>query len=123
MPFSILEKDEKTFSYFKQYVQYLEETGNTCLILDNKIQSAEIQEHLKSIGLNGESPEGEKKREISRWIKDNARPFRDYLNSIKIAYVVWKGLGKEWKDMTWEEFVRIEELLNNLKYCCLDTIF
>lgn len=123
MPFSILEKDEKTFSYFKKYVEYLEGSGNTCLILDNRIQSEEIQNHIANSGLNGDISENDRKQEISCWIKENARPFRDYLNSIKLAYVVWKGMGKQWKDLTWEEFVRIEELLNDLKYCCLDTIF
>jgi hypothetical protein len=117
-----LEQDKKTFDYFKKYVQFLEDEENTCLILDNKIQAAEIKEHLRRSGFDS-SVDSVRKDETSRWIKENARPFRDYLNSIKIAYVVWKCMGKDWKDITWEEFVKIEEQLNKLKYNCLDTIF
>ena len=120
MPFCILEKDKKTFEYFKKYVTFLEEEKNTCLILDNEIQSEEIQEHLRR---TGSGIDGRKKEVISQWIKENARPFRDYLNSIKLAYVVWKCMGKNWEDITWDEFVVIEERLNSLKYKCLDTIF
>jgi hypothetical protein len=122
MPFSILEKDRKTFEYFKKYVEFLELEENTCLILDNKIQSEEIQEHLRRTGHNS-GMDGRKKEIISQWIRENARPFRDYLNSIKLVYVVWKCMGKEWSEITWEEFVEIEERLNSLKYKCLDTIF
>lgn len=122
MPFCILEQDKKTFEYFKLYVEFLEKENNTCLILDNKIQSDEIREHLRRSGRDiilGR----EKKDIISQWIKENARPFRDYLNSIKLVYVVWTCMGKAWKDITWEEFVSIGERLNALKHKCLDTIF
>ena len=122
MPFCILEKDKKTFEYFKKYVEFLESKGNTCLILDNKIQSEEIREHLRRTGIEN-GVDGRKKEVISQWIHENARPFRDYLNSIKLAYVVWKCMGKEWSEITWGEFVKIEERLNALKYSCLDTIF
>jgi hypothetical protein len=123
MSFCILEKDEKTFDYFKKYVGFLEENERTCLTLDNEIQSEEIQDHLRREGFGNNGGDPGKKDEISRWIKENARPFRDYLNSIKIAYVVWKCMGKDWKDITWEEFVVLEDRLNQLKYKCLDTIF
>ncbi len=122
MPFCILEKDEKTFEYFKLYVEYLENEDSTCLILDNKIQSEEIQEHLRRTG-NAHGVDDQKKKIISQWIKKNARPFRDYLNSIKLVYVVWTCMGKEWKEITWNDFVSIGERLNDLKYKCLDTIF
>jgi hypothetical protein len=122
MSFSLLEKDQKTFEYFKQYVQFLEKDGNTCQILDNRIQANEIEDHLKRNGKES-SLSQVKKEEISHWIKENARPFRDYLNSIKLAYVVWKCMGRDWRDITWDEFVKIEERLNQLKYKCLDTIF
>lgn len=122
MPFCILEKDEKTFDYFKKYVSFLEKSDSTCLSLDNEIQSEEIQDHLRREGFGGNGDPG-KKEVISRWIKENARPFRDYLNSIKLAYVVWKCMGKNWEDITWEEFSRLEDRINQLKYKCLDTIF
>ncbi len=122
MPFCILEKDRKTFDYVKMYVEFLENNGSTCLVLDNQIQSEEIKDHLRRVGSDA-NLEGIKKREVTRWIKENARPFRDYLNSIKLIYVVWKCMGNEWKEITWEEFVKIQERLNKLKYNCLDTIF
>ena len=117
-----MEKDRKTFDYVKMYVEFLENNGSTCLVLDNQIQTEEIKDHLRRVGSDA-NLEGIKKREVTRWIKENARPFRDYLNSIKLIYVVWKCMGNEWKEITWEEFVKIQERLNKLKYNCLDTIF
>ncbi len=123
MPFCVLEKDKKTFEYFKKYVEFLETKNNTCLILDNKIQAFEIQEHLKRNGLDNSHIDEKKKNEISNWIRFHAKPFRDYLNTIKLAYVVWKCMGNDWQTISWQDFEKIEENLNKLKGNCLDTIF
>lgn len=118
MSFCILDKDIKTFEYFKKYVQFLETEDNTCHILDNRIQADEIREHLRRNGMDESH-----KEEIDRWIDENARPFREYLNTIKLVYVVWKCMGKDWDNIGFDEFHAIEENLNRIKNKCLDTIF
>jgi hypothetical protein len=123
MPFCILERDRKTFEYFKKYVEFLETENQTCLILDNKIQAKEIEDHLRLNGINSAGIDEKKREEISKWIVDHAKPFRDYLNSIKLVYVVWKCMGNSWKNISWEDFITIEDNLNQLKGNCLDTIF
>lgn len=123
MAFCILEKDKKTFEYFKQYVRYLEHEDNTCLILDNLLQKNEIQMHLELNGVDAAQLSERKKNEISDWIEKNAQPFRDYLNTIKLVYVVWKCMGRDWKNISWDDYITIGERLNQLKANCLDTIF
>ena len=118
MAFCILDNDKKTFEYFKKYVQFLENEDDTCHILDNRIQIDEIRDHLYRHGKDENH-----KDEIDRWIDENARPFREYLNTIKLVYVVWKCMGKEWQNIEFDEFNAIEETLNKLKHKCLDTIF
>jgi len=118
MPFCVLEKDRKTFHYFKQYVQFLESEHKTCLIVDNEIQAQEIRNHLASNGFSSDNHQ-----EGINWIKNNGKAFRDYLNSIKIVYLIWKCMGNRWTDITWEEFLELEEKVNSLKPVCLDTIF
>ena len=118
MSFCILESDQKTFEYFKKYVEFLETEENTCHILDNRIQADEIRDHLKRHGMDENH-----KEEIDRWIDENARPFREYLNTIKLVYVVWKCMGNVWHSIQWNDFNRIQENLNKIKDKCLDTIF
>lgn len=117
--FCYLEKDKKTFKYFKKYVEFLETHTDeeTCLILDNEIQVEELNEHLKhNDGRNKHS-------EINSWIHKNAKGFREYLNTIKLVYVVWKCMGYNWKDIKWSDFTKISDNLNGIKSKCLDTIF
>lgn len=118
MSFCLLENDQKTFEYFQKYVQLLDRHEETCLQIDNEIQAVEISAHLR---INGYS-ENDISEKI-KWIQKNGKPFRDYLNTLKLAYVVWKCCGKEWKDITFEDFQRIRDRINTLKTVCLDAIF
>jgi hypothetical protein len=118
MPFCTLQPDIKTFEYFKKYVEFLEKEGKSCHILDNQIQAFEMKDHLVRNGYTTTDY-----NEIENWIQKNARPFRDYLNTIKLVYIVWKCMGKHWQEIEFEDFSRIQERLNGLKDTCLDTIF
>ncbi len=118
MAFCILENDYKTFEYFKKYVEFLEKGDNDCLVLDNALQADEIRAHLMRNGFSDTDFE-----EKINWVNKNGKPFRDFLNTLKLAYVVWKGMGKKWEDITCEDFAKIEETLNTVKTKCLDTIF
>lgn len=117
--FCRLENDEKTFLYLKEYVSFLENTTSIALILDNQIQYKEIMNHLY---VNNKSIDDQ--TEIDCWIQSNAKKFREYLNTIKLVYVVWKcSHDNDWQNITYTDFVDIEKKLNCLKSNCLDTIF
>lgn len=118
MNFCYLEKDRKTFEYFKEYLQYLDTSNKNCLYLDNKLQIIEMENHLNRNGYNSNDLEA-----TIEWVKNNAEGFRSYLNTIKLVYIVWKCMGNNWENFNWESFVKIEDNINNLKSKCLDTIF
>lgn len=118
MSFCYLEKDKKTFEYFKEYLQYLESNTSSCFILDNQIQVREMSEHLCANGYSIDDHGA-----IIDWVEKNGERFRNYLNTIKLVYVVWKCMGNTWDDINWENFVNIEDNINRLKSSCLDTIF
>ena len=117
MSFCLLDSDQKTFEYFKKYVEYLETHEGSCFDLDNEIQAGEIRNHLLRNGFALTDV-----NEKISWIRQNGKPFRDYLNSIKLAYIVWKCNGKDWKDIDWDAFKDLSERINRLKLVCLDTI-
>lgn len=116
MLFCELEKDKKTFEYIKKYIQAFTNNEDS-VIIDNEIQINEIHEHLLRNGLAFNNRE-----EIIKWIKKNGKPFRNYLNSIKIIYLVWHCLGNDWNDITWDEFCKIEDNINSVKEKLLDKI-
>lgn len=117
MLFCELEKDRKTFEYFKKYIQAFIHHEDS-VVIDNEIQIHEIHEHLLSHGLSLQDSE-----EIRSWIKKNSKPFRNYLNTIKIIYLVWYCQGKKWSDITFEEFGELEDKINSVKEELLDKIF
>ena len=118
MSFCYLEKDKKTFEYFKEYLRHLESSTSSCFILDNQIQVREMCDHLYSNGYTVDDDGA-----VIEWVKNNAENFRNYLNTIKLVYVVWKCMGNTWDDINWDNFIRIEDNINQLKSTCLDTIF
>ncbi|MFA5617492.1 MAG: hypothetical protein WDK95_11650 [Syntrophorhabdaceae bacterium] len=113
--FCYLEHDQKTFEYLKTYFEKKDiDLGK----VDIKIQEQEIKDHLKR---NGKCESDN--REICDWIDNNAKNFRQYLNTIKIIFLVCKISGFELKDVTWEVFCRLEDKVNNLKDNVLEKIF
>ncbi|WP_028972729.1 hypothetical protein [Spirochaeta cellobiosiphila] len=118
MSFCILEKDAKTFELLKSYIKSLDNPDTSCIQVDNQIQANEIKAHLKREGLTEKDSQS-----ILVWIQDNSENFRQYLNSIKIAYLVCRCMNIEWDHISWEEFCTIEERINSLKGRVLDTIF
>jgi len=117
MLFCELEKDKKTFEYFKTYIQaFLDQEDS--VEIDNEIQIKEIHEHLLRHGLSYNNND-----EIKNWIKKNSKPFRNYLNSIKIIYLVYHCQGNNWNNITWDEFCIIEDKINSIKEKLLDKIF
>ena len=116
--FCILEKDKKTFQYFKLYFNNLEK-NKQCYSIDNEITFQEIRNHLITNNITNDNHINE----IEKWINENGEPFRIYLNTIKLVYLACKIMNKNWDDINWNEFCRIEDIINKLKKTCLDTIF
>jgi len=114
--FCILEKDHKTYSYLQKFIEYIKENKMDYIHqLDNYIQKDEISEHLK---INGFSEND--RAEIMNWIYKYSSEFRQYLNTIKIAALLWViNFGE--KELTWENFCKLEDELNQKKVC-LDTL-
>ncbi len=109
MLFCQLDGDEKTFALIKRYIQFLNvEQNTTPQELDKLIQIEEIKTHLylNHKPLNDAA-------EIQEWIKKYGKPFRMYLNTIKLVYVLWVcGMGQEWSDITFENYTLICQRLN-----------
>ena len=114
--FCILEKDDKTFHYLKKIISYIKENKMDCILeLDTFIQKGEILDHLRINGFQENDRE-----EMCRWVEKHGRSFREYLNTMKIAAVVWVTLFDD-RELTWEDFCQLEDKLNSKKNC-LDAI-
>jgi hypothetical protein len=116
MRFCVLENDRKTFEYANRYAECFAE-GRSCMELDNAIQADEVSAHMWT----NQIPPANQEEKI-RWVLEHGREFRQYLNTIKLIYVVWTASGRSWDEMTFEEFQKIEHRINNIKETCLDTI-
>ena len=118
--FCQLEDDQKTFEYIRHYIQQWREhrsLGNT----DNRLTAQEIEWHITHLPSHPEN--GERREEMLRWIHQNGKAFRAYLNTIKLVFVVYYCSGNDWKDITWDQFRDIRNKLNHIKDPVLDTIF
>jgi len=109
--FCLLENDVKTYNYFLRYIECFEGSGNS-LEFDNRIQAEEMARHLSD---NGFAPDDT--QEKLNWIAINGRPFREYLNTIKLVYVVCKVQGIDPQLVDQDRFFEIEGKLNELRHC------
>jgi len=58
------------------------------------------------------------------WINNNAKPFRQYLSSIKfLAYASYQKGFKKGSDINFKEFSIMCDTFNNLKEVLIDHIF
>jgi hypothetical protein len=81
------------------------------------IQMREILMHLR---VNGKGPKDQ--LEMLRWISSYGPTFRAYLNSIKLVFLTWHCMGKDFGDITWDDYCSILARLNEVKDVCIDTI-
>ncbi len=116
--FSIFVKDRKTFELVQKYIVHLKQNGCNCTNIDNLIEMDEIKNWLKAVSADDHDNEA-----IANWIKDNGKSFRDYLNTVKLIYLVWFCSGGQTETISWEDFCTIGEKLNNMKNSCLDSIY
>lgn len=128
MLFCKLETDKKTYNYLKEYLDFLsvykDFEKRNILYIDNKIQHQELHEHLKSRFINPDDQSERRNNEVEFWIKDNAKPFRQYLSSIKLlACVSYTNGFKSSLELKFEDFERLCNQFNSLKDVLIDHIF
>jgi len=78
----------------------------------------EIKNWLREI-----SADDHDNRAIAAWIRDNGKSFRDYLNTVKLIYLIWFCNADRGDTISWEDFCAIGDNLNNIKNTCLDSIY
>lgn len=128
MLFCKLEADKKTFDYLKEYLDFLYKHDNiehrNILYIDNKIQHQELQNHLHLRHIDPNDDSQRRNEEIEIWIKDNAKPFRRYLSSIKLLACVSYTRGfKKSDDLNFFDFENLCNDINSLKDILIDHIF
>ena len=111
--FCVLEHDLKTYGLFRQYIECFENGGST-LDIDNKIQAEELAAHLRRNGY-----ESTDTQEKLNWIANNGKPFREYLNTVKLIYLMCKVTDIDVHRVSPEDFVRLEEKLNGMRHCLI----
>lgn len=116
MQFCVLENDRKTFEYANRYAECFA-NQRSCMELDNAIQADELAAHMWINHI----PQEDQAAKV-QWIVEHGREFRQYLNTIKLIYVVWTASGRSWDEMSFEEFQQIEQRINGIKETCLDSI-
>lgn len=118
MKFCVLEeKDKKNYEYFMSYLKSIRNKSELQAI-DNRLQLKEIQEHV--CRCNADDPNCAS----IKWIEENGKKFRNYLNTLKIVGILYHLTGgkEDIYSITFEEFKILEGKLNQFKDC-LDTIF
>ena len=114
--FCVLEKDDKTYRYLQMVIAHIR--GNkvdSLMKLDNILQTSEIRTHLY---LN-RFPQNDRE-EMINWISRHGSGFRDYLNTMKVAAMMWCW-AEDRKELSWEDYCRLVDRLNSTK-TCLDAI-
>ncbi len=108
--FCVLEKDEKTYRLLKLMIATIRENRIESLVkLDNVLQKDEIRTHLY---LN-RFPENDR-AEMLRWIEQHGRGFRTYLNTMKVAAMMWTW-AEDGRELSWEDFRRLADRVNSTK--------
>lgn len=116
--FSVLEKNRKTYLLVQKYIMYLRKNNCTCTNLDNHIEMDEIKTWLREI-----SADDHDNGAIADWIRENGKSFRNYLNTVKLIYMIWVCTPGRRETISWEDFCLIGDNLNNIKNSCLDSIY
>ena len=109
--FCILENDVKTYGYFNRYIDCFE-SEKGCIEIDNRIQAEEMAEHLRSNGFSANDTQ-----EKLNWIAINGKPFREYLNTIKLIYVLCRVQEIDPRTVGEDKFHELEDKLNRLRHC------
>jgi len=116
-PFSLLEKNEKTFEHVKEYFEALEK-GIDLFAIDNIIQKRELILHLERHCKESDQ------QECLNWINENAAKFRNYLNSLRVITLLIFAdcLANHRKGLVWEIFCKFIDVWDEQKSKIMDSI-
>jgi hypothetical protein len=114
--FCILEKNDKTFEYTTKFIAYIRQNKlDKIVVLENDLQKGEIKNHL----CTNSFPEDDR-AEMINWIHKYAGGFRYYLNTLKIAAMMW-CYAKAGEELTWADYCGLADWINSTQPC-LDAI-
>ena len=113
--FCHIENDEKTKHYVKLTIEALKDK-KSLLTIDNIIQAHEMDRHCSC------SQDWDKNKLVCDWVSSNAKPFRIYLNTIKLIslFIIVEDIDIHSLDS--KEFENIREKINKQE-TLLDCIF
>jgi len=122
--FCKLEQNESTFLFFKEYFKSLMKATSTDKVqnLDLQLQLQEIKNHLN---VNNKNQKDNK--ECIKWIEENSKNYRLYLNTLKIVKLIFDCIceieNKTIDQIIYEDFKKVEAIINNEKESILENIF
>ena len=114
LSYCILEKDDKTYNYVREYVRAIQE-GKPSICVDVCLQKKEIELHLYLNHYDGQDQRG-----IKEWIETYSCNFRAYLNSLKMLALYLNILNQSNKEIfnsniPYDVFCRAINLWNDRK--------
>ena len=122
--FCKLEQNESTFLFFKEYFKSLMKATST-----DKVQNLDLQLQLQEIKnyLNVNNKNQKDNKECIKWIEENSKNYRLYLNTLKIVKLIFDCIceieNKTIDQITYEDFKKVEAIINNEKESILENIF
>lgn len=124
--FCYLEKDDKTWAYFRTYAASIAE-GTDLYRLDLKVQADDLRAHLERRYIADPAAASDEKR---RWIETNGAPFRKYLNTLKVLVLLRQlreddaaADGTTLAPCEYPEFAALVDWYNRHKPRLLDAIY
>lgn len=123
-------EEKKILNYVKTYMDYIDpcekffDEKKNIQRIDNRIQQAEIIDHLIRKNINPDEDSFVKQQEIISWANLNSKNFRRYLNSIKIVTLIlysW-GITKS-TEITEEKLLEAIKLINKYDGILLNQIY
>lgn len=116
--FSKIEKDNKTFQHVIMYYNCIMK-GDDYTTTDIKIQQLELKEHLERNHVDEN-----KNEECDKWIKENHKPFRKYINTLKVfSLFMFMNNQLEYREkIPYQIFEKMVEAFNEHGELIMDTI-
>lgn len=123
-------EEKKILHYVKSYMDYIKSVdtffteGKNIQKVDNRIQHAEIIDHLIRHNIDPNEESTIKQQETILWANINSKNFRRYLNSIKLVTLILYAWGiHNTDDITEEKLLDAIKLINNFDGILLNQIY
>jgi len=123
-------EEKKILNYVKTYIDYIVnvdnffQEGKNIQKIDNRIQHAEILDHLIRHNIDPNEESLIKQEETISWANVNSKNFRKYLNSIKIVTLLLLSWGiNNSNDIKEEQILNAIKLINKFDGILLNQIY